>query len=80
MEIVKFIELIKSGFDIDFNVGDIFYSVSSEDQENSSTVYLGNELKKSVIFKNIEELLEYKIDGKSLKDIIENTPEEEIFY
>lgn len=80
MEIVKFIELIKSGFDIDFNVGDIFYSVSSEDQENSSTVYLGNELKKSVIFKNIEELLEYKIDGKSLKDIIENTPEEEIYY
>lgn len=80
MELSKFIDLIKRGFDIDFNIGEIFYSVSSEDPDNSSVVYLGNELKQSVDFNNIDELLEYEIDGKKLKDIIQELPEDEFFY
>lgn len=38
MEISKFMQLIKDGFDIDFNIGDVFYSVSSEDQDKSTTM------------------------------------------
>lgn len=80
MELPKFIDLIKRGFDVDFNIGEIFYSVSSEDPENSTVVYLGNELKQRAEFNNIEELLEYEIDGKKLKEIIQELPEEEFFY
>ncbi len=38
MEISKFMQLVKDGFDIDFNIVDVFYSVSSEDQDKSTTV------------------------------------------
>lgn len=80
MELSKFVDLVKRGFDIDFNIGKIFYSVSSKDPDNSTVVYLGNELKQSITFKNINELLEYEIDGKKLKNIISELSEEEFFY
>lgn len=80
MELSKFVDLIKRGFDVDFNIGEIFYSVSSEDPEKTTVVYLGNELKQGVDFNNIEELLEYEIDGKKLKEIISELPEEKFFY
>lgn len=80
MELSRFIDLIKRGFDVDFNIGEIFYSVSSEDPENSTVVFLGNELKQGAEFNNIEELLEHEIDGKKLKEIIQELPEDEFFY
>lgn len=79
MAFLTYFDLVKRGFDVDFNVGEIFYSVSSEDPDNSSIVYLGNELKQGVEFKSIDELLNHEIDGKKLKDVIQELPEEEFF-
>lgn len=80
MELSKFVDLIKRGFDIDFNIGEVFYSVSSEDPDNSTVVYLGNEFKQGLEFQNIDALLDYNIDGKPLKDTIIELPDEEFFY
>lgn len=80
MSVEQFKELIKQGYDVEFNIGDVFHSVTSEDIDTSEVVYLSNENNETREFKNIDALLNYEIDGKTIESIILNKKEEEIFY
>lgn len=80
MLIDKFKELIKQGFDVEFNIGDVFHSVTSEDIDTSEVVYLSNENNENYEFNNINDLLKFQVDGKTIAEIIKEKSEEEIFY
>ena len=76
----EFKELIKQGFDVEFNIGEVFHSVTSEDIDTSEVVYLSNENNEIHEFKNVDELLAFRVDGKTIEEIIKEKKEEEIFY
>ncbi len=79
MDITKFKQLFNQGFDLEFNIGDIFYSVTSKDIEHSKIAYLGNEKKESLKFDSIDVLLKHKINNQTLEEIIKKIPDEEVY-
>ncbi len=81
MEIKKFKDLLIHGFDIEFNIDDVFYSFTKAELNDEVRYYIGNENHtEHSSFLNIEEMLNYKINNKLLSEIIESTNEDEISY
>jgi len=81
MEIKKFKDLLIHGFDIEFNIDDVFYSFTKAEVNNEVKYYIGNENHtEHSAFLTVEEMLDYKINNVSLLKIIESTSEDEISY
>ena len=81
MEITKFKDLLLRGFDVEFNINDVFHSFTSTEDENKKKFYIGNENHSlSVSFDLLDDLINFKINKKTVKEIVEATPEEEIYY
>ena len=80
MSVEQFKELIKQGYDVEFNIGDVFHSVTSEDIDTSDVVYLSNEKNEMHEFENIDTLLKYEVDGETIEQIILKKKTEEVFY
>ncbi|MCF0108479.1 MAG: hypothetical protein HUJ59_05745 [Bacilli bacterium] len=81
MEIIKFKDLLERGFDVEFNIEDVFYSFTSNLVNNKKMYYIGNENHSiNVSFDLVDELLKFQINNKEIIDIIFNLNEEEIYY
>lgn len=80
MEIKKIRDLLIRGFDIEFNVGDVFYSFTKVEINNETRYYIGSKNYAEHSFLNVEEMLTYQINGISLSEIIKSTNEDEISY
>lgn len=81
MEIKKFKDLLIRGFDIEFNIDDVFYSFTKAELNDEVRYYIGNEnYTEHSSFLNVEEMLNYKINNVLLSKIIESTNEDEIYY
>jgi len=81
MEIIRFKELLTSGFDVEFNIKDVFYSFTKAEINGEVRYFIGNENHtEHSNFSTIEEMLNYRIDGNLLSKIIESTDEKEISY
>lgn len=81
MEISKFKELLTNGFDVEFNIEDVFYSFTKVPVNGEIRYYIGNEnYTENHNFSSIDELLAYKINGIELSKIVESIDEEEVNY
>lgn len=81
MEIKKFKELLICGFDIEFNIDDVFYSFTKAELNDEVRYYIGNENHtEHSSFLDIEEMLNYKINNVLLSKIIESINENEVNY
>lgn len=75
-----FNDLIKHGFDVEFNYKDVFYSITIGEIKGVSYYFLANENKWHVKFNTIEELDNYLLIDKKIVEILSELSEEEIFY
>ena len=81
MEVSKFKDLLSRGFDIEFNIGDVFYSFTKSSENGTTKFYIGNEnYTEHSSFLTIEELLDYKVNNSKISEIVLSTKEEEIYY
>ena len=81
MKIDKFINLIKSGFDVSFNYKDVFYTISLiEDNETGKKYGIGSDNGFKADFESIESIPTFILEDKQIKDIITDLKDEEIFF
>lgn len=81
MKIDKFINLIKSGFDVSFNYKDVFYTISLiEDNETGKKYGIGSDNGFKADFESIESIPTFVLEDKQIKDIITDLKDEEIFF
>ncbi len=81
MKINKFMNLIGQGFDLAFNYNDVFYTISLLDDTNGIKKFgIGGDDGTQHIFDTFESIPNFILQGKTIKEIIENTSEEDIFY
>lgn len=81
MEIIRFKELLTSGFDIEFNINDVFYSFTKAELNGENRYFIGNEnYTEHSNFPTVDDMLNYQINGEVLSKIIETTDEEDISF
>lgn len=81
MNMEKFMDIIKKGFDTSFNYNDVFYTISLIDEENGVNVYgIGGDNGFIADFDSIEAIPEYTIDDKKIKDIVSSLNDDEIYF
>ena len=81
MEISKFKDLLTRGFDIEFNIGEVFYSFTKVVVNGETKYLIGNEnYSEDSTFDSIDDLLLYKINDVELRKIIKDISEEEVCY
>ena len=80
MTIEEFNNLVTSNFDIGFNYKDIYYEISSYEKEENNIISLADENKWFVEFTNVDQLDNYILIDKKIKDIIFDLQEDEIYY
>jgi len=81
MQINDFISLIKQGFDVSFNYKNVFYTISIISDENNVKKYgLGSDDNFTYNFESIDNIADFIIDDKSIKEILSELTEEEVFY
>ena len=81
MNIKEFMELVDQGFDLAFNYNDVFYTISLLDDTNGIKKFgIGGDDGTQHIFDTFESIPNFILQGKTIKEIIENTSEEDIFY
>lgn len=81
MQIDDFMNLIQNGFDVSFNYKDVFYTISLIEENDYGNKYgIGSDNGFVADFNSLDEIPEFVLDDKSIKDIISNLPEEEIYY
>jgi len=77
MEINKFMELIRNGFDVSFNYKEVFYTISLLEDEKYG---IGGDNGFIADFNSIDSIPNYVIDDKSINDIVNELSEEEVFF
>ena len=82
MHIEKFLDLVTSGFDVSFNHGDVFYTISliKDDDENGRVYGIGSDNGFTADFESPESIPDFKLEGTAIRDIVEALPDDEIFY
>lgn len=81
MQIDKFLNLIKSGFDVSFDYKDVFYTISLIDENESGRQYgIGSDNGFTADFESLDAIPDFILDDKSIKDIIADLKDDEIFY
>lgn len=81
MRIDNFISLIKSGFDVSFNYKDVFYTISLIDESETGKQYgIGADNGFTADFESIESIPDFVLEDKSIKDIVTELKEEDVFY
>lgn len=81
MRINDFIDLVSSGFDVSFNHGEVFYTISLiKDDEEHGRVYGIGGGGYMADFDSIDSIPGFALDGVPIKDIVESLPDDEIFY
>lgn len=81
MLINDFLDLISRGFDVSFNYKEVFYTISLiADGEDGRKYGIGSDNGFTADFESLESIPDFVLDDKSIKDIISDLPEEEIFY
>ncbi|HBF68483.1 MAG TPA: hypothetical protein DDW20_04085 [Firmicutes bacterium] len=81
MNIKEFMELVDQGFDVSFNYNDVFYTISLiYEDEKTKKFGIGGDDGLDIDFDTFESIPNFVLQGKTIKEIIENTSEEEIFY
>lgn len=81
MLIINFLDLISRGFDVSFNYKDIFYTISLiADDENGRKYGIGSDNGFEADFESLKSIPEFVLDDKTIKDIISELPEDNIFY
>ena len=80
MGIDDFLGLVTSGFDVSFNRGDVFYTISliKDDEENGRVYGRGNGF--TADFASPDSIPDFQLEGTPIKDIVEALPEDEVFY
>lgn len=77
MEINKFMELIRNGFDVSFNYKEVFYTISLLEDGKYG---IGGDNGFIADFNSIDSIPNYVIDDKSINDIVNELSEEEVFF
>lgn len=81
MSIDKFIKLISSGFDVSFNYKEVFYTISTIDDNGNVRKYgIGSENGFKADFESLESIADFVLEDKIIKDIIIDLKDEEVFY
>ena len=82
MRINDFIDLVSSGFDVSFNHGEVFYTISliKDDEEHGRVYGIGGDDGYMADFDSIDSIPGFVLDGVPIKDIVESLPDDEIFY
>jgi len=81
MELEKFEYLLINGFDIEFNIDDVFFSFTSSNDGEKTIYLIGNEnYDKFPQFDDIKDLLKYSINGKKIEEIINCINDDEVYY
>ena len=82
MRINDFLDLVTSGFDVSFNHGDVFYTISLiKDDEESGRVYgIGGDNGFMADFASSDSIPNFQLEGTPIKDIVEALSEDEVFY
>ncbi len=84
MSIEKFNKLILSNFDVSFNYKDVYYMISTYDDNGKSIISLANENHRYIEFINIDDLDNYLdnyiLIDKSVSNIINELTDEDIYY
>ena len=81
MEIMKFMDIIKKGFDVSFNYKDVFYTISLlDDDKGLNTFGIGADNGFQADFDSIDSIPKYIIDDKKIEEIISSLSDDEIFY
>ena len=81
MDIKRFIDLISCGFDVSFNHDDVFYTISLiSDNENGRKYGIGADNGFAADFESLESIPSFVLGNKTIESIINELPEEEIFF
>ena len=82
MRINDFLDLVTSGFDVSFNHGDVFYTISliKDDEENGRVYGIGGDNGFTADFASPVSIPDFQLDGTPIKDIIEALPKEQVFH
>ena len=81
MQINNFLDLITSGFDVSFNHGEVFYTISLLKDDADGKIYgIGGDNGFKADFTSSDSIPSFILDGKTIKDIIESLPDDEVFY
>ena len=82
MRINDFLGLVTSGFDVSFNRGDVFYTISliKDDEENGRVYGIGRGNGFTADFASPDSIPDFQLEGTPIKDIVEALPEDEVFY
>lgn len=81
MKIDKFMQLIKSGFDVSFNYKDVFYTISIIREINGNKQFgIGSDNGFKADFDSFDSIPSFPLDDKSIADIIVSLKEDEIYY
>ena len=81
MQIDKFIQLIRQGFDVSFNYKDVFYTISLlSDNDGAKKYGIGSDNDFTYDFESIDDIPSFVLDGETISSIVEKLSEEEIYY
>jgi hypothetical protein len=81
MLINNFLDLISRGFDVSFNYKEVFYTISLiADDENGRKYGIGSDNEFTADFESLESIPDFVLDDKTIKNIICELSEEDIFY
>lgn len=81
MKIDKFMQLIKSGFDVSFNYKDVFYTISViREIKDNKQFGIGSDNGFKADFDSFDSIPSFLLDDKSIADIIVSLKEDEIYY
>ena len=81
MHIDNFLDLITSGFDVSFNHGDVFYTISLlKDDANGRTYGIGGDNGFKADFASPDSIPSFTLEGATIKDIIEALPDDDVFF
>ncbi len=80
MDITKFNKLLMSGFDMEFTYNGVFYSITKGKLNHKEVFSIADNKGWYVCLNSVEEVVNYDINDKKMKDIIESVAEEEFCY
>lgn len=81
MQIDNFIKLVKQGFDVSFNYKDVFYTISLLDEKDGIKKYgIGSDTGFTADFDSIDSISDFILEDKTIREIVTELNEEEIFY
>lgn len=82
MTIQVFIDYIAAGFDVSFNYADVFYTISVVGKKSDGTRIfgIGGDNGFASDFESLESIPDFSLDGRTIRDIVESIPDEDIFW